>query len=75
MRLRGLSEEGENIVGLIPKLQDEFDKFGKGVQIMDNGQLRSTFDIMTDLASVWDTMNTREREYLAQQIAGKENNC
>lgn len=72
-RLRGLSEEGEKIVGLTPKLQDTFDKYAKGVKITaDDGSLRSTYDILVDLSKVWGTLTSKQQQYIGEQVAGKD---
>ena len=71
-RLRAVDEDGEAIDGLMPKLQKEFEKFA-GISIEDtNGELRSTYDILSDLAKVWDTLSSEEQQLLGEDIAGKQ---
>lgn len=70
-RLRGLDEEGNNVADLIPKLQDEFESLA-GVSILDKqtGQLRSTYDIIVDVAKVWPTLTYNQQQYLAELASG-----
>ena len=42
------------------------------VSLVDqNGELRSTYDILKDLAAVWDELSSSEQAALASNIAGK----
>lgn len=69
-RLRGLNEEGEALeASFIPKLGKAFGDVG--IQIMDqNGELRSTYDILNDLAVKWDDLSSAQRQYLGEKAAG-----
>ena len=68
MRLRGLSEDGEE---LNPKLE-EMIKTMTGVDLTDtNGQFRSTYDILLGISKVWDTLDTKQQALLLENIAGK----
>lgn len=69
-RLRGIDEEGEAIDGLAPKLQAAFKEYAN-IDIQDqNGELRSTYDILSDLAEVYPSLTTKERQYLGELAAG-----
>ena len=68
-RLRGLSQDGEAIDGLIPKLQSLFSTVGIGIEDM-NGELRSPFEILQDLAGVWDQLSSKQRQYFGEKVAG-----
>lgn len=68
-RLRGLSQDGEVIDGLIPKLQSLFSSVDINIEDQ-NGQLRSTFDILNDLAAVWDQLSSKQKQYFGEKIAG-----
>ena len=69
-RLRGVGEDGEAIDGLAPKLQSMFKEIA-GIDIEDtNGELRSTFDIISDLAKVADDLSSKERQLLFEKAAG-----
>ena len=42
-----------------------------GIELLDqNGQLRNTFDIFTDLSAVWPNLTTNQKEYIALVQAG-----
>ena len=69
-RLRGISESGEEIDGLMPKLQTAFKEFA-GIDIQTvNGQMRSTFDILQDLSKVWKNLNDEQREHIGFLTSG-----
>lgn len=68
-RLRGLSQDGEAIDGLIPKLQSLFSSAGISIEDQ-NGELRSTFDILQDLAGVWDQLSSKQKQYFGEKVAG-----
>lgn len=79
MRLRGttakeleeLGEDTEGVIEVTSKLQKTI-KDLSGVDITDvNGQLRSTYDIMNDLASVWDELGANQQANVLETIAGK----
>ena len=73
MRLRGVSEDGENLTGLIPELQEYFDSYGTGVKLIDaaTGSFNSTYDILTKLSESWGTLTDMQRADLTEKIAGK----
>lgn len=68
-RLRGLDEDGEAIDGLVPKLQALFSSVGINIEDQ-NGELRSTFDILQDLAAVWDQLSSKQKQYFGEKAAG-----
>lgn len=76
-RLRGIDAEMSGDVLGTAKLQDLFttitSKYGEVVRITDKatGQLRGTYDILEDLAAVWDKMSSNEQQLLGEKIAGK----
>ena len=43
---------------------------GRGVEITRNGEYRSTYDILKDIARIWDQLSTMERAGVAEQLAG-----
>lgn len=85
MRLRGttareLEDLGEDTDGLIEvtsKLRDTVmeitaDRGRSGIDITDaNGQLRSTYDIMRDIAGIWDQLDSNKQANLLETLAGK----
>ena len=69
-RLRGIGEDGEAIDGLAPKLQEAFKEYA-GIDIQDqNGELRSTYDILSELAAVYPSLTSKKRQYLGELAAG-----
>ena len=65
-----LSELGESIedVATTAKLQEFMSAFGVNVEI--NGELRTTYDILKDLADVWDDLTGEQRASIAEKLAG-----
>jgi TP901 family phage tail tape measure protein len=70
MRIRGISEEGEDLSHLIPTLEKSFDKLGLSLKKNDN-TFKSTYEIMQDLSSVWDKMSDFQQADILEKIAGK----
>lgn len=51
------------------KLTDIYN--GLGIELKDSeGQLRSTYDILSDLSDKWQTLSTNERDYIALTSSG-----
>lgn len=80
LRLRGmkgeleeLGEETDENVENISKMQGQILNLTRGeVNIFDgSGEFRSTYDIMTDIAEVYDKLSTTEQADLLETIAGK----
>ena len=47
---------------------------GLGLAMYDaNGQLKSGYNLLKDLASVWDTLDGNTQKYIATTIAGEQN--
>jgi len=71
-RLRKVGESTEDVNGLTVKLDEAFRKYTDGaVRIEDaNGSMRSTYDILTDLAQVWDTLDDKSQAYLGFLASG-----
>lgn len=69
-RLRGVKEDGTALeVDFIPKLKKAFGDAGVEIE-NDNGELRSTFDILSDLAGKWDELSTKQKQFLGEKAAG-----
>lgn len=74
---RGLVSIGSRLVQIV----DDSSSTGKalkqiyeelGIQLFDSeGQLRSSYEIFSDLAEIWDTLDTNTQNYIASQQAGK----
>ena len=69
--LRGMDEDGNAVDGLTSKLDSAFKEIGVNIIDPANGQLRSTFDIMKDYASVYDTLTDNQKQYYAELAANK----
>lgn len=72
-RLQAIQLDGEEEVETTAKLQESFSNATKGmVNIVDQstGQLRSAYDIMDDLAKIWDTLDSNTQSALATSAAG-----
>jgi TP901 family phage tail tape measure protein len=70
LRLQGMNDEGEEDLELIPKLQGAFNKLG--LTLTDsNGNLKSTFEILKELAPVYQTMTNDQKAWITEIIAGK----
>ena len=69
-RLRGIGEDGEAVEGLAPKIASEFKSIAN-IDIEDgNGGLRSTYEILEDMARVFPTLTEKQQQYLGELAAG-----
>ena len=67
-RLRGVAEENEE---LNPKL-GELVKTLTGVDLTDvNGEFRNTYEVLSEIGQVFDTLNSKEQALLLEELAGK----
>lgn len=74
-RLRGIDESGQAIDGLAPKIAKEFKEIAN-IDIEDsNGELRSTYEILSDMARVFPTLTSKQRQYLGELAAGNVAPC
>lgn len=72
-RLQAIQLDGEEEVSTVAKLQETFNNATKGaVNIVDQttGQVRNVFDILDDIANVWDSLDKNTREALAIEASG-----
>lgn len=69
-RLRAVDEDGNAIDGLSAELQDSFGSIGVTIQDV-NGELRSTYAILSDYAKVFPTLTSEQRQYFGELAAGK----
>jgi TP901 family phage tail tape measure protein len=70
MRLRGVSDEGEDLTDLIPSLEKKFAALGLTLKKDDN-TFKSTYDIFQDLSSVWSDLSDFQRADILESVAGK----
>lgn len=71
MRLRGLSEDGEEVAGLVPKLEASFKSMGLTLK-KDEHTFKSTYEIFQDLAEVFSKENDFDQAKILEKIAGKK---
>ena len=72
LRISGLNEDLEEEAGLQSKVNDALMKYAD-ISVFDEqtGQLRNYYDILSDLASVWGTLDKNAKAYLTTELAGK----
>ena len=74
-RLRGVNEDGEAIEGLAPKTEKAFKEIA-GIDIKKSdgsGELRSTYEIVADMARIFPTLTDMQRQYLGEMSIGNPN--
>lgn len=60
----------ESVAGLSSKMQESFSEIG--VNIVDqNGNLRSTYDILVDIGRKWPELSAEQKTYYSELAAGK----
>lgn len=69
-RLRAIDEDGEEIDGLSADLDKAFGSIGVSIEDA-NGELRSTYSIISDYAKVFPTLTSEQKQYFAELAAGK----
>lgn len=71
LRIAGLNEDLEREAGLQSNVNKALMEYA-GISIFDSTrQLRDTYDILEDLASVWGGLNKNAQAYLTTTLAGK----
>src|SRR5206468_2261286 len=70
MRIRGISDDGEDLSKLVPTLEKKFESLGLTLKKSDNS-FKSTFEIFQDLNSVWGKLNEFQRSDILELVAGK----
>lgn len=70
MRIRGVDEEGQKIIGLIPEMEKYFNRFGSSV-MEDADTFKSTYDIMQELADNWEHLTDVQQAQITELIGGK----
>lgn len=70
LNLQGLNEDGEQVAGMAASMQEEFDKLG--ISLLDNqGQIKSTYQIFSELAEIFPKLDKNTQTYYASLIGGK----
>lgn len=70
MRLRGVSEDGEDVLEYLPKLEEAFRNVGIEMR-KDENTFKSTYELMSNLAEIWDELTDVQRAYMSELVAGK----
>lgn len=81
MRLRGVSDEGEDVSQLVPDLQIMFERINKEFNLIGDNALnlmeadgttfKSTYEIFDQIQQVWDKLSDIERANLVETMGGK----
>ena len=70
MRIRGVSDDGEDLTNLLPTLEAKFASVGLTLK-KDDKTFKSTYEIFEDLASVWDRLSDFQQAEFVELVAGK----
>lgn len=70
MRLRGVSEDGEDLSNLVPTLEKKFGALGLSLK-KDDSTFKSTYEIFRDLSTVWDDLSDFQQADILESVAGK----
>lgn len=69
-RLRAVDEDGEEIDGFSAELEEAFGSIGVAIEDT-NGELRSTYAIMSDYAKIFPELTSEQKQYFAELASGK----
>lgn len=70
LNLQGMDDEGNQSLELVSSMEKDFNKLGITLYDAD-GQLKSTFKIMTELANVYPNLDKNTKTYYASLIGGR----
>ena len=70
LRLQGMDDEGEENLELVAQMEELYNKLGISVYKTD-GSLKNTYDILKDLAPIYQEATAAEKAYITETIAGK----
>ncbi|MFI2856783.1 transglycosylase SLT domain-containing protein [Paenibacillus sp. JSM ZJ436] len=70
MRIRGVSEEGEDLTNLLPTLESKFASVGLTLKKNDD-TFKSTYEIFEDLSTVWNQLSDMQQAEFVELVAGK----
>ena len=68
-RLQRMNDETDELSQLVPQLEDEFNQLGLTL-IDQDGQLKSVFDILNDLSTVYEDLDKNTQAHLNFLISG-----
>lgn len=73
MRLRGVTEDGEEVAELIPKIDSVLSTYGLTMEkVGEDGakSLKSTYELLSEIAGMWKTLGDMEKAEIINAIAG-----
>lgn len=70
LNLQGMDDKGTQNLQLVAAMEEDFNKLGITLYDAD-GQLKSTFKILTDLAEVYPSLDQNTKNYYASLIGGR----
>ena len=70
LRLQGMDEAGEESLELVAQMEGLFTKLGLSMYKAD-GSLKSTYELLKDLAPVYRDATAAQKAYITETIAGK----
>lgn len=70
LNLQGMDDEGTQNLELVASMEKDFNKLGITLYDTD-GQMKSTFDILSALAEVYPSLDQNTKNYYASLIGGK----
>lgn len=76
-RMRRMTEDGENNYQVVAAIETNLQKYTRGaVSLYDKRtkELRSTYDVLADLAAIWDSLSSSAKATLTEIIAGNRQN-
>lgn len=76
-RMRRMTEEGEDNKEVMAKVEETLQKYTRGaVSLYDKRtkELRSTYDVLADLSTVWGSLSSSAKALLTEVIAGNRQN-
>lgn len=68
--IRSMSSEVVALDTSLTELQKEFGAVGIAIEDA-NGELRSTYDILADYANIYDTLSSKQQQFLSELASGK----
>lgn len=73
MRLRGVTEDGEEVAELIPEIDAVLGKYGLTMEkVGEDGTkaLKSTFEILGEISEIWDYLSDMDKSEIIEAVAG-----
>lgn len=70
LRLQGMDDEGEKNLELVAQMEGLYSKLGISVY-NSNGEMKNTFELLQELAPIYQKATAAEKAYITETIAGK----